>query len=229
MTSPLLSIIIPVFNEDKLVASALPPIFSLPVDKEVIVVNDGSTDDTAAVLNELAQTHNFHLASHITNQGKGAAVRKGLEMVKGQYFVICDADSEYDPSDLKKMLSEIVQAQHPKTVLYGSRWLAGQPHGWHYRINWFLTTLTNWLFSSQLTDMETCFKMIPSAALDKIKLRGRRFEIEPEITAQLLKAGYTIKEVPISYRRRGYKEGKKIKPRDGLQAIITLLKERLYS
>lgn len=229
MNNPLLSIIVPIFNEDRLVASALPLIFNLPIDKEVIIVNDGSTDDTAQALNDLAKIYNFQLTSHITNQGKGAAVRKGLEKVKGRYFVICDADSEYDPSDLIMMLSEITKYQEPNIALYGSRWLSGQPRGWHYRINWFLTTLTNWLFSGQLTDMETCFKMVPVVALNKINLRGRRFEIEPEITAQLLKSGFIIKEVPINYRRRGYKEGKKIKPRDGLQAILTLLKEKLYS
>ena len=229
MSSPLLSIIIPIFNEDKLVASTLPAVFNLPIDKEVIVVNDGSTDDTALVLEDMTKSYRFQLINHITNQGKGAAVRKGLEIVKGRYFVICDADSEYDPSNLIMMLTEISKDQTSKVALYGSRWLAGNPSGWHYRINWFLSALTNYLFGSQLTDMETCFKMIPKTALNKINLRGRRFEIEPEITAQLLKSGYSISEVPISYKRRGYKDGKKIKPRDGLIAILTLLKEKLYS
>ena len=226
MDKPLLSIIVPIFNEDKLAGTALPPIFSLPISKEVIVVNDGSTDDTAQVLADLSEKHDFRLINHVTNRGKGAAVRKGLEHVRGRYFTICDADLEYDPSDLVMMLKKIEGCPQENTALYGSRWLSGQHRGWHYRVNWFLSGLTNRLFSSRLTDMETCFKMIPASALSRIKLQTNRFDIEPEITAQLLKAGFTIKEMPIKYRRRGYKEGKKIKPRDGWQAIITLIRER---
>ena len=113
-------------------------------------------------------------------------------------------------------------------MIYGSRFLARRTISFHYLVNNFLTQLTNWLFASQLTDMETCFKLIPATALKNINLSGKRFEIEPEITAQLLKAGYQIKEFPINYFRRGYKEGKKIKARDGLLAIKTLIKERLF-
>lgn len=220
-----LSIIIPVYNEDKIAASFLPSIFELPLDKEVIVINDGSTDNTTVVLEKLAQRFPFRLINQPTNQGKGAAVKRGLEEINGEYFIVCDADAEYNPRDIIRLLDEIKKSGQ-KTAVYGSRWLDSDPGGWHYQVNHFLTGLTNQLFSSHLTDMETCFKLIPAAARQDLRLKGRRFEIEPEITAQLLKAGYEIRELPISYRRRSYKEGKKIKPRDGLLAIITLFRER---
>ncbi len=220
-----LSIIIPVYNEDQIAASFLPSIFELPLDKEVIVINDGSTDNTTVVLKKLAQRFPFRLINQPTNQGKGAAVKRGLEEINGEYFIVCDADAEYDPRDIIRLLDEIKKSGQ-KTAVYGSRWLDSDPGGWHYLVNHFLTGLTNRLFSSRLTDMETCFKLIPASAQQDLRLRGKRFEIEPEITAQLLKADYKIRELPISYRRRSYKEGKKIKPRDGLLAIITLFRER---
>lgn len=222
----MLSIIIPVYNEGKLVASALAPIFTLPIDKEIIIVNDGSTDDTAKALHDLSLKYDFRLITQVINQGKGAAVKRGLAEASGNYLIVCDADNEYDPQDIFLLLSEASKHQDSKTAVFGSRWLNKKNSGWHYQINHFLTALTNLLFGSRLTDMETCFKLIPSGALIDLRLSGRRFEIEPEMTAQLIKAGYQIKEVPISYRRRSYEEGKKIKPRDGLLAILTLLKEK---
>jgi len=222
----MLSIIIPIYNEGKLAASALPPIFELPIDKEIIVVNDGSTDDTATVLHNLSLKYNFRLITQAVNQGKGAAVKRGLVEARGSYLIVCDADNEYDPQDIPRLLTETSKNKDSKVAIFGSRWLNKNNSGWHYQINHFLTALTNFLFGSQLTDMETCFKLIPSGALNDLHLSGRRFEIEPEMTVQLIKAGYHIKEVSISYCRRGYGEGKKIKPRDGLLAILTLLKER---
>ncbi len=224
----MLSIIIPVYNEGHLAATALPPIFNLPLSpKEVIVVNDGSTDNTASVLESLAQTYQFRIIDQPTNQGKGAAVKRGLEAARGDYLVVCDADNEYDPQDIIALLELAKSAGAAKLAVFGSRWLGRDNHGWHYQVNRGLTALTNLLFGSKLTDMETCFKLIPAGALADIKLSGRRFEIEPEMTAQLLKAGYQIKELPISYRKRSYEEGKKIKPRDGLLAVMTLIQERL--
>lgn len=222
---PMLSIIIPVYNEERIIASSLPPVFELPIRKEVIVVNDGSSDKTPAILSELQDRYDFKLINQPANRGKGAAIRRGAEDISGDYFIICDADAEYRAEDIVMMFDEIKKLPI-RTALYGSRYLGKPGFGFLRSVNKFLTVLTNMLFGSKLTDMETCFKMIPSAALKEIELAGERFEIEPIITARLLKRGYAIKEVPISYSRRGYKDGKKISPRDGLTAVMTLFKER---
>lgn len=233
-----LSIIIPIYNEDKIAATSLPPIFNLPIEKEVIVVNDGSSDETPQILADLASRHEFRLINQPENRGKGAAIQRGLEDINGDYFIICDADAEYSDADIAMMFKEMKKidegeaknkdssAINKKIALYGSRFLNKTGLSFHRSVNVFLTSLTNLLFGSKLTDMETCFKMIPAAALKEIKLSGERFEIEPIITAQLLKNGYEIKEVPISYSRRGYQDGKKINPRDGLMAIIALFKQK---
>lgn len=231
--SQTLSIIIPIYNEEKIAAASLPAILSLALDKEVIIVNDGSTDNTLEVLEDLATKYTFRLINQPTNQGKGAAVKRGLAEISGDYFIICDADLEYEPQDIIFLFQEMnkikIKEGNKKIVLYGSRFLANRSWSFHYFVNQFLTSLTNWLFASHLSDMETCFKLVPREALEKIRLSGRRFEIEPEITAQLLKAGYQIEERPINYHRRGYKEGKKIKARDGLLAIKTLIVEKFTS
>ena len=224
----MISIIIPIYNEEKIVADYLPEVLALPLDKEIIIVNDGSTDKTEEILTSLSRRYEFRLINQPTNQGKGAAVKRGLTEINGAYFIVCDADAEYDPKNIIDLLEAIKkEAPGNKVAYYGSRFLAHKPISFHYLVNLFLTTLTNLLFSSRLTDMETCFKLIPANALEKITLTGGRFEIEPEITAQLLKAGYEIKELPINYARRGYQDGKKIKARDGLLAIRSLIKEKL--
>lgn len=227
MSEKRLSIIIPIYNEEKIVAAYLPLIFSLAIPKEIIVVNDGSTDDSSLILENLKQSYGFTLINQASNQGKGAAVKRGLKEITGDYFIICDADAEYDPKDIIYLFTEIKKISETKTALYGSRFLVSKKLTWHYLINTFLTKLTNWLFYSKLTDMETCFKLIPTSALININLRGSRFELEPELTAQLLKNGYQIIERPINYKRRSYQEGKKIKARDGLLAIKALLREKI--
>lgn len=227
MPENLLSIIIPIYNEENIAADYLPRIFNLPIKKEVIIVNDGSTDNSFMILENLKKKYSFELINQVTNQGKGAAVKCGLKKITGDYFIVCDADAEYKPEDIIHLFQRATSAaSQEKTVIYGSRFLKNKKITFHYFINYFLTTLTNFLFQSHLTDMETCFKLIPSEALSKIKLSGRRFEIEPEITAQLLKNGYQINEQPISYNRRGYQDGKKIKARDGFLAVKTLFKEK---
>jgi len=226
----LLSIIIPIYNEDKIVADSLPPIFNLDLPKEIIIVNDGSTDQTFEILKALNKEYNYTLLSQSTNQGKGAAIKRGLRDIKGDYFIVCDADLEYDPSDIIKLWetakNQLKENSEKNIAFYGSRFLGKKPKDFHSFVNWGLTFLTNILFNGHLSDMETCFKLIPTSALEKINLKGGRFEVEPEITAQLLKNGFEIKEIAISYNKRGYKEGKKIKARDGLLAIKTLLKEK---
>ncbi|MFA6194250.1 MAG: glycosyltransferase family 2 protein [Patescibacteria group bacterium] len=221
-----ISIIVPIYNEERTVAISLPRIFALPLEKEVIVIDDGSSDKTPEILAGLKSNYDFRLISQPINRGKGAAIRRGLEKISGDYFIICDADIEYDPADIVPMFKGIKEGAG-RCALYGSRFLDRPGSSFHRTINGFLTGLTNLLFGSNLTDMETCFKLIPAAALKEIRLSGERFEIEPIITAQLLKNGYRIKEMPISYNRRGYKDGKKISPRDGLTAILALFKERL--
>ncbi len=226
MSKPILSIIIPIYNEEKMVAASLPAIFNLPLEKDIIVINDGSVDNTLIILRELQQKYKFQLINQPTNQGKGAAVRKGLKSILSDYFIVCDADLEYNPQEIIKLLNFKQKEDDNDLIVYGSRFLEHKPKTIHYLVNHCLTGLTNLLFHSQLTDMETCFKLIPSSALDKIKLSGKRFEIEPEITAQLLKKGYKIKELAISYHHRSYRDGKKITPKDGLLAIITLFREK---
>jgi glycosyltransferase involved in cell wall biosynthesis len=226
--NPKLSIIVPVYNEEKLIPTSLPEIFKLATDKEVIVVDDGSSDKSLDILKELKKAYEFKLIIQEKNQGKGAAVKRGLEEISGDYFVICDADLEYKPQEILFLHSKI--STLPKdAVIYGSRFKNNFNFSFHYFVNRFLTLLTNILFGSRLSDMETCFKLVPASALSKIKLSGQRFEIEPEITARLLKAGYEITEFPISYTRRTYLEGKKITARDGWLALKTLFLERWKS
>ncbi len=228
--SKLLSIIIPVYNEEKIIRLSLPAIFSLSINKEVIVINDGSSDNTLNVLQDLAKQYSFKLIDQKINCGKGASVKLGLENISGDFFIVCDADLEYNPQDIICLLSELekinLNQPNEKIALYGSRFLNKHPQNFHFLVNHFLTSLTNFLFRSKLTDMETCFKLIPKEALKNITLSGRRFEIEPEITTQLLKNNYQILERPISYQARGYKDGKKIKAKDGLLAVYTLFVER---
>jgi len=221
-----LSIIAPIYNEETLISVSLPEIFDLAINKEVIIIDDGSSDKTPEILRELKNKYEFTLITQTKNKGKGAAVRRGLEEAKGDYFIICDADLEYDPRDIVFLFSKTKDLPN-KTAIYGSRFKGRFNFSFHYLVNLFLTLLTNLLFRSHLTDMETCFKLIPSDALEKIKLSGQRFEIEPEITAQLLKRGYGIIEFPISYKRRGYIDGKKISAKDGLLALKTLFLERI--
>jgi glycosyltransferase involved in cell wall biosynthesis len=222
-----LSIIVPVYNEENLVLLSLPPIFNLPINKEVLVIDDGSSDHTLKILEDLKKEYEFKLITQKVNQGKGAAIKKGLENINGDYFIICDADLEYDPQDIITLFNKIQKYKlDKKVVIYGSRFKNKPSLSFHYLVNTFLTKLTNLLFFSHLTDMETCFKLVPKEALLEITLSGKRFEFEPEITSQLLKKGYKIKEIPISYNRRSYKEGKKITAKDGFLAVKTLIRER---
>lgn len=222
---PEISIIVPVYNEAKLINNSLPKIFALNIDKEVIVINDGSSDGSLEELQKLQNNYSFKLISLAKNQGKGAAVRHGLLECQGTYFIICDADLEYDPQDIVKLLTQI-KSLASNTALYGSRFLNNKKISWHFLINQFLSKFTNLLFGSNLSDMETCLKLIPRTALEKIKLTARGFEFEPELTAQLLKNNHQIEEMAISYHRRNYASGKKIKARDGFIALKTLIKQR---
>jgi glycosyltransferase involved in cell wall biosynthesis len=228
----LLSIIIPIYNEERIISTSLPKIFDLEINKEIIIINDGSKDKTESILKDLQKKYSFNLINKETNSGKGNSVKLGLENIQGDYFIVCDADTEYDPQDIVFLFDEIKKIYQTdsdkKIAIYGSRFLNKKNFSLHHFVNWTLTATTNSLFGGHLTDMETCFKLIPKEALKNIKLKGGRFEIEPEITAKLIKNDYKIIEKPISYKPRGYSEGKKIKARDWLLAIGTLFSEKLF-
>lgn len=221
-----ISIIVPIYNEKGRAIAFLPSLAKLPFDREVIIVDDGSTDGTKEELANFAPRFGFRLFSLAKNQGKGAAVRRGLSEATGDYIIICDADGEYYPKDISCLLE--AATKNDTVAVYGSRWLGKKEMSFHHFVNWLLTSFFNLLFKTCLTDMETCFKLIPCEALKKMVLRSSRFEIEPEISAQLLKVGYQIKEVPISYQRRNYAQGKKIRAKDGLLAIKEILRQKFW-
>lgn len=233
MKKPWLSIIIPVYNEQKTVKECLDRVmkvdFKLPT--EVIVVNDGSTDGTFKILEKYPGITLINK----DNGGKGTAVRAGIKAARGEYIVIQDADLEYDPNDIKRLINEV---QKGTTIVYGSRLitspsLSGEkrtPFLVHYFGNRFLSLATSLLYGTWLTDMETCYKIFPKALVDKFSLHAKGFEIEPELTAKLLKSGNKIKEISISTKPRGYDEGKKIRAfKDGLKALLALIKYRFIS
>lgn len=225
----LLSVIIPVYNERSTIAEVIEKVSSvtLAIDKEIIVVDDGSTDGTVETL-ELNRGRVTHTYLTPVNIGKGAAVRIGLTMAKGDIILIQDADLELDPNEFCDLIQPILDER--TSVVYGSRFLR-QNAVPRIRLlaNWFLTFTTNRLFRTKLTDMETAYKVFTREAAQKLNLEANRFEIEPEITAQLAMLGYEILEVPISYRPRTSLEGKKIKWKDGVKALWTLFKYRFLN
>lgn len=225
-----ISIIIPVFNEfrtfgavmDRVRRAALPEGCS----KEIIVVDDGSTDGTSLRINEEGDIVSYRLAS---NSGKGAAIRKGIELASGEVILIQDGDLEYDPADYSRLVEPIVNGFGD--VVYGSRFL-GNPHGMAMRnriANWILTAAANVLYSARITDEATAYKAFRTDVLREIPLQCMRFEFCPEVTAKLRRMGHRIHEVPISYNARGIAEGKKIRARDGFEALWTLIKYRFVS
>lgn len=220
-----LSIIVPVYNEQETLDKVLGKVLKLDLGKwtkEIIVVDDYSTDGTLKV----AKKFPVQIISRKKNQGKGAAIRAGLAKATGDYVIIQDADLEYDPSDIASLL--VVSQNNPGFAIYGSRFRGRHEDTvfGHKTGNLILTLLTNLLYGSSLTDMETCYKLIPAKYLRKIKLKSDRFDFEPEVTAKLLKLGVGILEVPVNYKKRGFSQGKKIRWQDGLWAIWTLLKNR---
>jgi len=221
----LLSIIIPVYNEKTTVEEVIDKVLGikLPCEKEIIVVDDGSNDGTAEVL-RLQETKITRLYSNPVNVGKGAAVRIGLSFAKGDIILLQDADLETDPNEYLQLLQPIFDGK--TSVVYGSRFLKPNKKIASTRrfANFFLTSLTNLLHRSKLTDMETAYKVFTSDVAKKLKLRANKFEIEPEITAQICRLGYKIIEVPISYNPRTISEGKKINWKDGVKAIWTLIR-----
>lgn len=224
---PKLSIIVPVFNEAQTIEKVLERLLALSLDKEVIVIDDGSADGTSGKLDVFAPA--LRILRHESNQGKGAALRTGIAEATGDYISFCDADLEYDIDQIGILFEHI--SQNNAEVVYGSRFINYQPkkNRVHYWGNRFLTWLTNFLYGAKLTDMETGYKMFRSDVVKNLNLTGRRFEIEPEITAKILKQGIKIVELPIAYDPRVKSEGKKIKYRDGLTAARVLFREKFIS
>lgn len=231
-----LSVVIPAYNERSTVHELLRRVAEAPLPdgmgREIVVVDDGSTDGTRELLQELAADEDpmpFRLILHPENLGKGAAVRSGLAAGEGDILLIQDADLEYDPREYPTLLGPILEGE--ADVVYGSRFVGGRPHRvlffWHSLGNRFLTTLSNMLTDLNLSDMETCYKVFRREMFDGVTLYSNRFGIEPELTAKMAKRGARIYEVPISYRGRTYAEGKKIGWKDGVSAIWAILRYNL--
>jgi glycosyltransferase involved in cell wall biosynthesis len=227
--SELLSIVVPVFNEESTISAVIQRLLAidLPVAREILVINDGSTDGTRGVLDGLNQHENLRIVHTVVNGGKGRAIRTGFAQARGTIVAIQDADLELDPAELATLVQPILANETP--VVYGSRFLRrGARAPWlTIAANRFLTGMTNLLYGSHLTDMETCYKMMRVEVARALDLQANRFDIEPEITAKLLRAGHTILERPVRFEPRSRAQGKKIGWRDGVKAIAVLVKHRL--
>lgn len=219
-----LSVIIPVYNEEKTVKQVLKKVLSLKNIFEVVVVNDGSRDQTKKQL-EKVKNPKLRVFHHPKNLGKGAAIRTGINKIKGDFLIIQDADLEYDPTQFAKLV-DLVSSN---CAVYGSRILGGNKHIYArtYLGNVLVTNFYNLLYFKHLTDTYTCYKLIPAKIAQKLNLKSNGFEIEAEITAKLTKMGVKIVEVPIKFKPRSYAQGKKIKAKDALLALWTYFKIRL--
>jgi len=225
-----LSVVIPVYNEEMTIREIVSRVQALEREKEIVIVDDGSSDGTAERIKEIGnQYDNVTVLFHEKNRGKGAALQKGFATASGDIIIIQDADLEYDPRDYEALLVPILDGR--ADVVYGSRFLGG-PHRvlyfWHYVGNRFLTLLSDAFSNLNLTDMETCYKVFKKEVINEITLRSNRFGFEPEFTMKIAKKGFRVYEVPISYSGRTYKEGKKIGWKDGIKAIVAIIWFRFF-
>jgi len=226
LVDPLLSVVMPVFNEHATVEEIVRRVMAVPMRTELIVVDDGSTDGTREQLAALQSELGFRLVLQERNQGKGAALQRGFKEVTGDLVVIQDADLEYSPEEYPELVQLICEGR--ADVVYGSRFL-GRHRVFmfsHYLGNRIVTLLTNVLYNTMLTDMETCYKVMRTEVVRGMNLESNGFGIEPEMTAKIFKRGYRVYEIPITYDGRGYEQGKKITWRDGIVALWVLLKYR---
>lgn len=220
----------PVYNEEKTIREIVQRVQDVAIEKEIIIVDDGSNDGTPQVLDDMVSSYdNLVLIHQNRNQGKGAALKEGFKHVTGEIILIQDADLEYDPKDYDLLLLPILDGR--ADVVYGSRFLGG-PHRvlffWHYFGNKFLTLLSNMLNNLNLTDMEVGYKVFKRHILDQIHLKSNRFGFEPEFTAKIARLRTRIYEVPITYSGRSYEEGKKITWKDGIVALICIIRFRFF-
>ena len=222
-----LSVIIPVYNESKSIREIIKRVIDTNLVWEIVIVDDYSIDGTHDLLKELDGKDNVSVVLHEKNQGKGAAVRTGLKIAQGDVLLIQDADLEYDPRDYPTLLKPLEEGI--ADVVYGSRFLGGPRRVvmfWHMVANQMLTFMTNLLYNTILSDMETGYKVFRREVIEGMPLRAKRFDFEPEFTAKVLKRKYRIFEVPISFNPRDYSQGKKIKLKDAFEAVWTLIKYR---
>ena len=225
-----LSVLIPVYNEVRTLTQLLDRVRDVEIKKEIILVDDCSTDGTRDLLRDQIEGKyaDVKVFYHNVNMGKGAAIRSAIAQATGDYMIVQDADLEYDPREYYTLMEPLLDGR--ADVVFGSRFLGGGAHRvhlyWHRLGNGFLTMLSNMLTNLNLTDMEVCYKVFKSDVLKSIDLKCNRFDFEPEITAKVAKKHYRVYEVPISYSGRDYSEGKKIGWRDGVQAIWTIIKYR---
>ena len=226
----MISVVMPVYNEVKTIKEIVKRVQSVDLEKEIIIVDDASTDGTKELLGELNQEQGITVLFHQSNQGKGAALRTAFKEVQGDIVIIQDADLEYDPHEYSKLIRPIMEGK--ADAVYGSRFLGG-PHRvllfWHYLGNKILTLFSNMLTNLNLTDMETCYKVFKSSLLKEFTIESNRFGVEPEITTKLARLKCRIYEVDISYSGRDYTEGKKINWKDGIAAFYWILKFNLWS
>ena len=225
-----LSVVIPVYNEKKTLNELILRVEAVSIDKEVIIVDDASTDGTRDLLKKYEKKEGFEVIYQPKNKGKGAALRAGFEIVKGEVIIIQDADLEYNPKDFHVLLGPIFNKR--ADVVYGSRFLGGSHRVlffWHYLANKFLTTLSNMFTNINLTDMETGYKAFRREVIESISLKSNRFGFEPEFTMKVAQRKFVIYEVPISYDGRDYSEGKKINWKDGVAALWFILRFRFFN
>ena len=223
-----LSIVIPVYNEKNTIRTIVKKVKEVDIDKEIVIVDDFSTDGTREILKEMEGDVD-NIIYHQKNQGKGAALRTGFNHITGDCVVVQDADLEYEPQEYHLLLKPILE--NKADVVYGSRFLGGHPHRvlyfWHYVGNRLLTLLSNMFTNLNLTDMETCYKVFKTEVIKDIKIEQNRFGFEPEITAKVARKKVRIYEVGISYYGRSYSEGKKIGWKDGVRAVYAIIKYNL--
>jgi len=224
-----LSVVIPVYNEIATIRTIIDKVMNVDLEKEIIIVDDGSTDGTREVLRSLEGKSRVRIFYRETNRGKGAALRDGFRHVTGDIIIIQDADLEYDPQEYPSLITPILDGR--ADVVYGSRFLGG-PHRvlffWHYLGNKVLTLLSNMINNLNLTDMETCYKVFRAPILRQIEIKSNGFSVDPELTAKVARMGYRIYETPISYSGRDYSEGKKITWRDGFVALWCVFRYRFW-
>ena len=241
-----LSVLIPAYNEINTIKDILRKVQNVEIEKEIIIVDDYSSDGTREFLKDLEQNRGLippdkdhsevkidilRVVFHDNNRGKGAAINSGLQHIDGDVMIIQDADLEYEPEEYHKLLAPILNGH--ADVVYGSRFMGGSPHRilffWHSIGNKFLTFISNIFTNLNLTDMETCYKMIKREIIDQITIKERGFGIEPEITAKIAKLGARVYEVGISYYGRTFEEGKKITWRDGIRTVYCIFRYNLFS